>query len=63
MKTFDELPGWIFEAEEVSNGWYKVDGVNELGQCVSADGEDLGALFEKCRVDALSVAPEIPPNN
>ena len=48
-KTFEELPGWIFEMEEVSAGVYEVTGTDSYGRRVQSKGTDLDRLVDECR--------------
>jgi hypothetical protein len=52
---FEELPGWRFDADEVSAGVYKANGVDRQGRNVEAMGTDPDALIEKCRQSALQI--------
>ena len=52
---FDELPGWEFNAEEVSFGVYKAFGVDRQGRNVEAKGTDPDEMIEKCRRYALDI--------
>ncbi|PWU18912.1 MAG: hypothetical protein C5B50_07800 [Verrucomicrobia bacterium] len=53
--TFPELPGWSFDAKEVSAGVYRVFGRDLPGRNVEATGLDPDALIEKCRRAALEI--------
>jgi len=54
-RTFPELPGWSFDADEVSAGVYRAFGRDRLGRNVEATGIDPDALIEKCRRAALEM--------
>lgn len=49
VRTFEELPGWTFNIDEVSAGVFHVKGVDEAGRSVEATGTDPDALLEDCR--------------
>ena len=49
------VDGWFFSQVEVSNGFYRVEGINLEGRKVSKDGTDPSALL----VDVASMAREI----
>lgn len=51
-ETFSDLPGWIFDLDEVSANVYEVIGRDTYGHCVFAKGVDLDDLLEKCRKQA-----------
>lgn len=52
---FNELPGWQFDADEISAGVFKVIGMDQQGQSVEAIGPDPDELIRKCKQDALRV--------
>jgi hypothetical protein len=52
---FPELPGWWFDANEISAGVYRAFGQDKNGRKVEATGLDPDALIEKCREAALQV--------
>jgi hypothetical protein len=54
-KEFVELPGWLFNAEEISAGVYKAFGRDRVGRNVEAIGFDPDALIKKCKQDALKM--------
>jgi hypothetical protein len=54
-RTFPELPGWTFDADEVSAGVYRAFGRDRLGRNVESTGTDPEALIEKCRRAALEM--------
>lgn len=54
-RTFPELPGWSFDADEVSAGVYRASGRDRAGRNVQATGADPDALIEKCRLAALEM--------
>jgi len=55
LRQFPELPGWTFDAEEVSAGVYRAFGRDLLGRNVEATGLDPDALIEECRRAALKI--------
>lgn len=52
---FEELPGWCFDADEISSGVYKATGVDRQGRNVEATGTDPDELIEKCRRSAVQM--------
>jgi hypothetical protein len=57
-RSFPELPGWLFDADEVSAGVYRAFGRDRAGRNVEASGVDPEALIEKCRQAALDIMAE-----
>jgi hypothetical protein len=55
IKTFEDLPGWTFEMEEVSAGCYLVKGSDKYGRSIEVDGYDPDAMLEECRRYAAEV--------
>ena len=55
MIYFLELPGWHFEASEVSAGVYRITGVRGGEKRVERTGHDTTELLEQCHRDALEV--------
>jgi len=54
-REFAELPGWSFDAEEVSAGVYRAFGRDRSGRNVEASGLDPDDLIEECRRAALQI--------
>jgi hypothetical protein len=57
-RSFQELPDWSFDADEVSPGVYRAFGRDRAGRNVEASGLDPEALIEKCRQAALEIMAE-----
>ena len=53
MIYFLELPGWHFDAREVSAGVYRITGVWGGEERVERTGGDTTELLEQCHRDAL----------
>ena len=53
MIYFLELPGWHFDAREVSAGVYRITGVRGGEKRVERTGGDTTELLEQCHRDAL----------
>ena len=56
----DDLPGWKFSVEEVTNGVYRAEGVDRHGRSVGATGPDADALLAKVREYAHDIANDVP---
>ena len=54
-KEFKELPGWSFDADEMSAGVYRAFGRDRAGRNVEATGLDPDALIEKCKQAAIQM--------
>ncbi len=54
-REFPELPGWSFDADEVSAGVYRAFGRDRAGRNVEVTGIDTDALIEKCKQAALQM--------
>jgi hypothetical protein len=52
---FKELPGWLFDGDEVSAGVYKIWAKDSFGSLVEAVGGDEAELIEKCKREALEI--------
>ncbi|MGD0917216.1 MAG: hypothetical protein ABSB22_12245 [Thermodesulfobacteriota bacterium] len=50
-----KVPGWYFRQEEVSNGAWEVEGVDQWGRRVNRIGDDPDQLFIKCEVAAQEI--------
>lgn len=59
-KTFKELPGWIFDLDEISAGVYRVHGVDEGGRSVDMTGTDPDALMNESKDSALKMSNKGP---
>ena len=57
-RSFQELPDWSFNADEVSPGVYRAFGRDRAGRNVEASGLDPEALIEKCRQAAIEIMAE-----
>ncbi len=52
------VEGWFFRIEEISNGYYRIQGVDRWGHSVSRDGIDPDELFLKCKQDISEMLPQ-----
>jgi hypothetical protein len=52
---FSELPGWSFDADEVSAGVFKAVGRDRSGRTVETTGFDPEILIERCKQAALEM--------
>lgn len=53
-KSFEQLPGWEFEIEEVSAGVYRTIGRDRNGRHLSYVGEDPEDLLRRCKAAAMA---------
>ena len=55
MKELNNYPisniseGWFFRVEEISQGYYRVEGVDRFGRVVSKEGINPELLLEECK--------------
>lgn len=54
VKT-DILKGWIFRINEISNGYFRVEGFDQFGHSVSRDGIDREQVIKDCQKDILEI--------
>lgn len=45
----DLIEGWFFRVEEISQGFYRVTGIDTYGRSISKDGIDPDELFIACK--------------
>jgi hypothetical protein len=55
-KTFEQLPGWEFDIEEVSAGVYRTTGRDREGRRLSFVGEDPQNLLQQCIAAAMTAS-------
>jgi len=48
-RTYLDLPGWIFEIDEVSARVYEVVAKDNAGNKISEKGIDVSAIIEACK--------------
>ncbi len=53
--VFPDLPGWIFEIDEVSAGVYKVVAKDQTGSRFSRTGTNVDMLVSECRNDVANL--------
>jgi hypothetical protein len=51
-RTYLDLPGWVFDVDEVSASVFHVRGVDQVGRSVEATGTDPDTLLAECRLTA-----------
>lgn len=56
--TNEEIPGWVFETEEVSANVYRVTGVDRHGCRVQVIGTDVEEILEQAHDSAKRIAVE-----
>jgi hypothetical protein len=54
-KSFDDLPGWIFDMEEISANVYEVTAIDTLGHRVQIKGVDPETLLDNARRGAKEI--------
>jgi hypothetical protein len=54
-QSFQDVPGWTFEIEEVSANVYEVTGTDSVGHRVQMKGTDPDALLEDARKSARKI--------
>lgn len=54
-KSFQDVPGWTFDIEEVSANVYEVTGTDSVGHRVQIKGTDPDALLEDARESAKKI--------
>lgn len=45
----DLVEGWFFRVEEISQGFYRVTGIDTYGRSISEDGTDPDELLFACK--------------
>ncbi len=51
--------GWFFRIDEISQGYYRVEGVDQWGHSISRDGIDPDLLLSTCKSDIFEMFPDI----
>lgn len=59
-RSFQDLPGWTFEIEEVSANVYEIIGKDSVGHRVQLKGSDLDALLADARLSASKIRKASP---
>ena len=57
------VEGWFFRVDELTQGYYRVKGVDRLGRIVSREGIDPEDLMEKCISDIREINNETIQEN
>jgi hypothetical protein len=50
------IEGWYFRIEEISQGYFRVTGIDQWGRSVSRDGIDPDELLLACKEDIVEVS-------
>ncbi len=58
-ESFDDLPGWLFEVDEVSANVYEVTGTDRAGHRVQMKGTDPDALLDDARKAAFKISSDV----
>ena len=58
-QSFQDVPGWTFEIEEVSANVYEVTGMDRGGHRVQVKGTDPDALLEDARKSAKKIRENV----
>jgi hypothetical protein len=59
-KSYEDVPGWKFSEEEVSPGYYRVEGRDAAGRSVSLGGTDPDRLLHDAKAWARENADGAP---
>jgi len=51
--------GWYFRIDEISQGYYRVEGVDQWGHSISRDGVDPDHLLSLCKNDILEMFQDL----
>ena len=62
-KKFPELPGWSFDADEVSAGVFMTVGSDRFGRKIQKTGTDPDSLIEACRQDVIRMMEDYDARN
>jgi hypothetical protein len=54
----DVVDGWFFRINEISQGYYRVTGIDRWGRSVARDGIDPDALLNLCKKDIQEMFPD-----
>jgi hypothetical protein len=49
----DILEGWFFRVNEISQGYYRVEGIDRFGHSISRDGIEPDQLFTAIKADII----------
>lgn len=52
------LEGWFFRVDEISQGYYRVEGIDRWGHSVSRDGIDPDQLLNALKADIRDKFPD-----
>jgi hypothetical protein len=52
------VEGWYFRIEEVSQGYFRVTGMDEWGRSISRDGIDPDELLLACKKDIVDISSD-----
>ena len=58
-QSFDDLPNWAFDLEEVSANVYEVTGTDTFGHRVQMKGTDPDALLIDARREAAKIEADL----
>lgn len=54
-RTFEELPGWTFEVDEISAGVFRAKAVDKFGRSVETVGTDPDGILFDCQQSARKI--------
>ena len=52
------VDGWFFKINEISQGYYRVEGIDRWGRIVSRDGIDPDELLDACKKDIIEMSSD-----
>ena len=55
LRTYPDLPDWVYEIDEVSAGVYEVVAKDKSGHEISRSGIDVAAIIEDCKRQAAAL--------
>ena len=54
------VDGWSFRVDEISQGYYRIEGMDRFGRIISRDGIDPDDLIKECKEEIKRLSPGNP---
>jgi len=54
------VDGWSFRVDEISQGYYRIEGMDRFGRIISRDGINPEDLIKECKEDIKRLFPGNP---